>query len=249
MCWRIATNIACRSFPRGGGTSLAGQVINRAVVIDCSPHCRSIVSVDPPARRAVVEPGVVLDQLNAELAPHGLMFGPDVATSTHATLGGMIGNNSAGARSILFGRTVDNIAALDVAMADGSVVTLDEGAAERDPRIRALTDQVLGVVRRLEREIDARFPRTRRRVNGYNLDMLLQQMRASTPGSYDRVNLAHMIVGSEGTLGAVMNATLDLVAAPQRRGLAVLSFNGVKRRAGGGGGHPGDGSGGRRTCR
>ncbi len=144
--------------PRGGGTALAGQSVNRAVVLDFSRHCTAVRDLDPAAATATVEPGVVLDQLNRAAAPHGLMFGPDVATSTHATLGGMIGNNSAGAHSILYGRTVEHLAALDVALADGTRLTLDEGAAERDEQVAALARGVADIVRPLAAEIRARLP-------------------------------------------------------------------------------------------
>src|SRR5262245_25830548 len=114
--------------PRGGGTSLAGQAVNRAIIIDFTVHCRNIIDVDPIQRTARVQPGVVLDDLNAVLAPHGLMFGPDVATSAHANIGGMIGNNSAGAHSILYGRTVEHLCAVDVLLADGANLRLEEQA-------------------------------------------------------------------------------------------------------------------------
>lgn len=213
--------------PRGGGTSLAGQCVNDAVVIDFSAHCRELLSVDVVGMTARVEPGIVLDQLNTALAADGLMFGPDVATSSHANIGGMIGNNSAGAHSILFGRTVENLIAVDVMLADGSRVTLDEGAAARDPRIADITQRVANVILPREREIEARFPKTIRHVDGYNLDLILQQLKASTPGAFDRVNLAHLVCGSEGTLAVTLGATLSLVPAPKRRGLAIVSFTGV----------------------
>jgi hypothetical protein len=210
--------------PRGGGTSLAGQCVNRAVVLDASRHLDRIVAVDEAARTAVVEPGVVLDRLNAELAPRGLMFGPDVATSSHACLGGMIGNNSAGARSILFGRTVEQVRGLTVALADGTVLRLEEGAAGRDGRVRELTEQVAAVVLPLADEIDRRFPTIIRHVDGYNLDLVLAQLRASGDGSLDRVNLASLLCGSEGTLAVTLEAELALAAAPAARGLGIVAF-------------------------
>lgn len=213
--------------PRGGGTSLAGQCVNDAVVIDFSAHCRRLIEIDLISNRATVEPGIVLDQLNASLTQHGVMFGPDVATSSHANLGGMIGNNSAGAHSILYGRTVDNLIALDVQLADGSTVRLDEGAAARDPRVGELTQRVANVILPREREIEARFPKTIRHVDGYNLDLIAKHLRASTPGTFDRVNLAHLVCGSEGTLAVTLGATLKLVPTPKVRGLAIASFAGV----------------------
>jgi FAD/FMN-containing dehydrogenase/Fe-S oxidoreductase len=213
--------------PRGAGTGLAGQTVNTALVIDFSPHCTDLLAVDPAARTARVQPGIVLDHLNGALAGHGLMFGPDVATSTHATLGGMIGNNSAGAHSVLYGRTVEHLRGLDVVLADGQAVRLEEGAAAGDARVRDLTERVLAIVDDVAPEIDGRFPRTQRRVNGYNLDLLLAQQRASTPGTSDRVNLAHLLCGAEGTLGVTVEAELDLVPVPSRKGLAIVTFPSV----------------------
>ncbi|HMN94986.1 MAG TPA: FAD-linked oxidase C-terminal domain-containing protein [Phycisphaerales bacterium] len=213
--------------PRGGGTALAGQSVNVAVVLDLSAHCRRIRSIDASARRAVVEPGVVLDQLNAAAAPHGLMFGPDVATSSHATLGGMIGNNSAGAWSLRYGRTVEHLRRVDVLLADGAELRLEEGASQRDPRVRAISERVAEEVRGLAPEIRRRYPRIRRHVDGYNLDILLDQIERSTPGTLDRVNLAHLICGSEGTLATIVEAEVDLVPRPAARGLAVVAYPSV----------------------
>ena len=213
--------------PRGGGTSLAGQTVNRAVVIDFSQHCRGILEIDSAGRGARVEPGVILEQLNLALAQHGLMFGPDVATSSHANIGGMIGNNSAGAHSILYGRTVEHLLGLDVLLADGTPLRLEQGASERDPRIADLTRRIVEIVLPIEQENDARFPKTIRHVDGYNLDLILRQIRESTPGTFDRVNLAHLVCGSEGTLAITAAAHLNLVPAPQHIGLAIIAFAGV----------------------
>lgn len=221
---RIAARHGLSLLPRGGGTSLAGQTVNRSLVIDCSAYCRGIADIDAEARTARVEPGVVLDQLNASLAPRGLAFGPDVATSTHATLGGMIGNNSAGARSILHGRTVEHLIGLDAILADGTRVRLEEGAAARDERVHDLTRRVVEVVTPLATRIRARFPRIVRHVDGYNFDLLLDQIERSSPGGFDRVNLAHLVCGSEGTLAITREATLNLVPLPRARGLAIASY-------------------------
>jgi len=210
--------------PRGGGTALAGQTVNRAVVIDFSKHCRGIESIDASARRAIVQPGVVLDQLNTALAPHGLMFGPDVATSSHATIGGMVGNNSAGANSILYGRTVENLVALQVALPDGRVTWLREGGAVDDPIQADLAARLWTIIEPIASIVDARTPTILRHVDGYNLDLFLKQVRASTHGTFDRVNLAHIVCGAEGTLCTVLRAELSLVPRPAHRGLAILSF-------------------------
>ncbi|MDY7108039.1 MAG: FAD-linked oxidase C-terminal domain-containing protein [Planctomycetota bacterium] len=213
--------------PRGGGTSLAGQAVNNTIVIDFSPYCDRLVEVDAKRRRARVQPGLVLDELNAAVSAEALMFGPDVATSAHATLGGMIGNNSAGARSILYGRTAEHIQAMDVLLADGRRLRFEEGAAQRDEQVAQLTRRVAEVVRSLADEIERRYPRTMRRVNGYNLDLILAQLRSSTPGTFDRVNLAHLFCGAEGTLGVMTEATVSLVETPRRKGLAIVAFRDV----------------------
>ena len=214
--------------PRGSGTALAGQSVNEAVVVDFSQHCRAILSVDVARRRAVVEPGVTLDPLYEALSAHGLMFGPDVATSSHATIGGMIGNNSAGAHSILYGRTVENLVALEVAFADGTVHRLEEGSCDRDPAQRALAERLAAIVRPIAGEIRARFPRILRHVDGYSLDLLLDQLERSTPGTFDRVNLAHLVCGGEGTLATTLRAELALVPKPKERGLAIIGFETVR---------------------
>ena len=210
--------------PRGGGTSLNGQTVNAAVVVDLGAHCRRVVSVDAAGRRAWVEPGVVIERLNMDLAPLGLMFAPDPATSSHNAVGGAIGNNSAGMRSIMFGRTVENLHALDVVLADGSVHRLAEGACERDPAQRRIAERMRDVVLPLREEIRARFPRILRHVDGYNLDLFLDQLERSTPGTFDRVNLAHLVCGSEGTLCTVVGAEVKLVPTPKAKGLAIMGF-------------------------
>ena len=194
--------------PRGGGTSLAGQAVARAVVIDLSVSCGRLLALEAGARSATVEPGLVLDRLNEAAASCGLRFGPDVATSAQATLGGMIGNNSAGAHSILYGRTVEHLDGVDVLLADGTLLTLARGAADTDRRVAALTRRVADVVWPLATEIRSRYPKTTRRVNGYNLDLVLDQLERSRPGGFDQVNLAHLLCGAEGTLGLVTGARL-----------------------------------------
>jgi len=213
--------------PRGGGTSLAGQCVNEALVVDASKYLREVIEVDEAGQTCRVQPGVVLDQLNAHLSQFGLMFGPDVATSAHATIGGMIGNNSAGARSILYGRTVENIRAIECALADGRVLTFHAGAADDDRAVAGLTREVVRIVRTVEDDIRTRYPKTVRNSAGYLLDGILKQIDASRAGTFDRVNLAHLLCGSEGTLAVTLEATLDLVSAPRNRGLAIVSFPSV----------------------
>ena len=213
--------------PRGGGTSLAGQCVNEALVVDASKFLRDVIDVDVVNKTCRVQPGVVLDQLNAHLSQYGLMFGPDVATSAHATIGGMIGNNSAGARSILYGRTVENVAAVECALADGRVLTFDEGASERSEDVAALTREVARIVRSVQDDIRAGYPKTVRNSGGYLLDTVLKETLASSQGSLDRVNLARLLCGSEGTLAVTLEATLNLVPAPKEKGLAIVSFPSV----------------------
>ena len=208
--------------PRGGGTSLAGQTVNRAIVLDFSPYCHRVVSIDAERMEAVVEPGVVLDELNGAAAAHGLMFGPDVATSTHATLGGMIGNNSAGAHSILYGRTVEHLVGVDCLLADGTRVTFDDHAAERDERVAALSRGVVEIVEPLAEEIRRRYPTTTRRVNGYNLDLMLDQIERGRG-----LNLASLVCGSEGTLAVTLGAVVGLVPVPARKALAIVAASGL----------------------
>ncbi len=216
--------------PRGGGTSLAGQCTNRAVVIDFSNRCNRHEAVDIAQRRVRVEPGITVDDLNDSIASTGLFFAADPATSRHANIGGCIGNNAAGARSIRYGRTSENLLAVDVALADGRRVRLDEGAWSRDPVARELTEKVVDVVRRYEPLIRERFPKTLRRNAGYGLDMILQQLDAAAaagrdPSDLSTINLAKLIAGSEGTLAVTLGAELKLEPKPRVKGLAVLGFS------------------------
>jgi FAD/FMN-containing dehydrogenase/Fe-S oxidoreductase len=189
---------------RSGGTSLAGQALGRGLVVDCS--ALSAVAVDPDARTARVGPGLVLDALNAAAAVHGLTFGPDVATANRATLGGMIANNSAGARSVVHGLTADHVLALDVVLADGTRATLRRGGPV-PPALAAL--RPLGEV--------GGFPALRRRVSGYNVDAL-------AGGAPDWPRL---LVGSEGTLAVTLAAEVALVALPPARALALVAYPSV----------------------
>jgi FAD/FMN-containing dehydrogenase/Fe-S oxidoreductase len=227
--------------PRGGGTSLAGQCTNRGVVIDFSPTCRAVLEVDAARATCRVEPGITIDDLNDHLRGLGgpaaeLFFAPDPATSRQACIGGCIGNNAAGARSILFGRTSENVLAIDAALADGARVTFDGSAAARHPRALALTREVCRVVADHAGLIRERFPRTIRRNAGYGLDMILAQLEGLglvglTPGAaipeamLHRVSLAPLLCGSEGTLAVTLGATLRLRRRPGAKGLAVLGFS------------------------
>jgi FAD/FMN-containing dehydrogenase/Fe-S oxidoreductase len=222
---QIAMESRMPIIPRGGGTSLSGQSIGPGLIIDCSKYLNRIVNIDPVTRRAVVQPGVVLDQLNRFLAPYGLAFGPDVATASRANLGGMIGNNSAGVRSIWYGKTIDHIRKLTVILSDGNKAELAPvGPLEWDRRAEqpTLEGRIYREVRRIvsthRTEIERRFPKILRRVSGYNLDALARGSQS----------LSDLIVGSEGTLAIITEAEIDLIAKPRCRGLLVPQFQSLK---------------------
>jgi FAD/FMN-containing dehydrogenase/Fe-S oxidoreductase len=209
--------------PRGGGTSQAGQAIGAGLVLDTSKYLNRIAAIDPDRRIARVQPGVVLDELNAALLPHRLRFAPDVSSSSRATLGGMMANNSSGARSILYGKTIDHVREQDVALADGAIARFGAVApvdAERAATGTGIEADVYRSLPALARanagEIDRRFPKVLRRVGGYNLDQFLDP---AAP-----VDLTKIMVGSEGTLGFVVEATVALVPLPAAKGLVTLEF-------------------------
>ena len=210
---------------RGGGTALAGQACNAAMVLDFSKYMNSIRHIDAKRGLAVVEPGVVQAQLNAAVAPEGLFFAPDPSTKDRCTIGGMIGNNSCGAHSAAHGKTVDNVEALDVALYDGTRLALGAGgegeifaAAVRGGREGEIYTATRALAERSADEIRRRYPKIPRRVSGYNLDELLPERGH---------NLARALVGSEGTLGVTLAATLRLVPRPRRLALVVLGFDDV----------------------
>lgn len=206
---------------RGGGTSQAGQCIGAGVILDCSKHFGRILEINAAEGWARVEPGCVLDDLNRAAAPHGLHFAPDISTASRATIGGMIANNSSGTHSVIHGKTVDHVLELKVALADGSVIqagplattALEERCARQDRE-----GECYRAVQRLAHEnageIEARFPKILRRVGGYNLDLMLRP----------DVNLAHLFVGSEGTLGIVVEAKLRLLPLPAAKAVLVVQF-------------------------
>ncbi|MGZ3695310.1 MAG: FAD-binding oxidoreductase [Bdellovibrionota bacterium] len=232
VCPRSAVDVAmtmhlCRThsapiLSRGGGTSLAGQCCNTAVVMDMSRHFNKLLSLDPEKRLARVQPGIVLDRLREAAEMHDLTFGPDPATHSRCTLGGMIGNNSCGVHSIMSGRTVDNVRSLKVLTYDG--VELDVGAtsAEELATILSAGGRKAEIYRRLDQlqrkyadQIRKRFPNIPRRVSGYNLDELLPE---------NGFNVARALVGTEGTCVTILEATLDLIKSPQKRALLVIGF-------------------------
>jgi FAD/FMN-containing dehydrogenase/Fe-S oxidoreductase len=231
---RLAAELGVPILPRGGATSLSGQTVGPAVVLDLSKHLTRIGIVDRDRLCVRVEPGVVLDRLNAHLKPLGLMFGPDVSTSDRATLGGMIGNNSAGARSLRYGKTVDHVRRLEVVLADGTATTLGP-LDERELATVCRRDDAVGRVHRVVRDTVAahegairdRFPHILRRVSGYNLDEFVPGLPVRPvdwPVEPFAFNLARLVVGSEGTLAVVTAAELKVVPMPPAQGLVVLSF-------------------------
>jgi len=222
---RAVAGLGLPILPRGGGTSLAGQCVNEAVVLDLSAFCRGVSAIDPAARRCRAEAGVTIEALNATLKPTGLFFAPDPATVRQATVGGCIGNNAAGSRSIRYGRTSESVAGVEVCLADGRRVKFEAGAGSRDPVAAELARAVARVVSEHAGPIRARFPRTRRRNAGYGLDMILDQLE--TGASPGELNLAPLICGSEGTLAVTLVADLLLYPIPACTGLAVASFPSV----------------------
>lgn len=231
---RLAADEGIPVLPRGGATSLSGQVVGPAVVIDFSKYLDRIGLVDRDRMTVRVEPGAVLDRLNAHLRPLGLMFGPDVSTSDRATLGGMIGNNSAGARSLRYGKVVDHVRSLDVVLHDGTATTFGplspeelEGVCRRDDLVGRVHRAVRDEVAEHRSAIAARFPHILRRVSGYNLDEFVPGLAVRAEGWKDEpwaFNLARLIVGSEGTLAVVTGAELKVMPLPVAQGLVVLSF-------------------------
>lgn len=193
---------------RGGGTSIAGQATGTGVVLDFTRHMNRLVALDPGARTAVVQPGLVLDRLQEAAAPHGLRFGPDPSTHSRCTLGGMIGNNSCGSHSVAWGTTADGVRELEVVTARGGRLRLGQGWAGAPDGLRALVDGELARLR-------TGFPELPRRISGYALDALLPENGA---------DVARSFCGSEGTLGVLTEAVVRLVEAPRARVLAVLGY-------------------------
>ncbi|MDX1409887.1 MAG: FAD-binding oxidoreductase, partial [Saprospiraceae bacterium] len=201
--------------PRGGATSLAGQAVGEAIILDFTRHMHRVLEYDPVGRWIRVQPGITRDEVNAHVRDHNLEFAPDPATSSRATIGGMIANNSSGTKSVLYGKTIDHVLDLTVLLADGSVITVGPlpGAqiATADPRLAQLHE----LVQFHRDEIVTRYPKTMRRVSGYPLDELLED---------DPWHPHKVFIGSEGTLGIILEARLNLVPLPRCKGVAVVQF-------------------------
>ncbi len=211
--------------PRGGGTSLGGQAVGQGMVIDFSKYMSRILELNVEERWVRVQPGVVLDELNAELAQHGLLFAPDPATSSRATIGGMMGNNSSGTKSIVYGRTCDHVLAGKVLLSDGTTLELEEltldeydrraGSESTNAREAEILRGFKKIIDDNSSEIAKQFPKVMRRVNGYNLDSFVNT---------DRWNLTNLLVGSEGTLGIFLEAKLNLEPLPKHKALCTVHF-------------------------
>jgi FAD/FMN-containing dehydrogenase/Fe-S oxidoreductase len=217
--FRIAVEEGVPVLPRGGGTSQCGQTVGAALVIDHSKHLDRIVGFDIAARTVAVQPGVVLDQLNAFLKPHGLWYPVDVSTSAQATIGGMAGNNSCGSRSIQYGNMVHNVRAIDAVLADGSEYGFAEAPGdlnrlEGPAGYKELVKKVRAIASREAEEIEHRVPKLLRRVGGYNLDRVLGEP----------FNMSHLLVGSEGTLAYSRRIHLNLAPLPKHKTLGICHF-------------------------
>ncbi|MDL5360742.1 FAD-binding and (Fe-S)-binding domain-containing protein [Halalkalicoccus sp. NIPERK01] len=219
--------------PRGGGTSLAGQSVNEAVVLDFTRYMDGVEEMDPEAKRARAEAGVYLGDLNAELAPHGLKFAPDPAWGDKSALGGAIGNNSTGAHSLKYGKTDAYVEECEVVLADGTrttfgEITLEELAERADPE-GDLEARIHAEVRRIVEEeaddVEEAYPDLKRNVSGYNLDMLIEEARAVRDGTAETINLARLLAGSEGTLAIVTEAEVSLEPIPETKAMALLTYD------------------------
>jgi FAD/FMN-containing dehydrogenase/Fe-S oxidoreductase len=217
----IAREEGASVLARGAGTSQAGQAVNSSLVVDCSKYLDHLIALDVPGRRCVVEPGIVLDELNRRLKPHGLWFPVDISTASRATIGGMVGNNACGARSLRYGNTRENVLSVDAVLADGTTAHFGSVAPDLSDLAPAspllpLARDLLQLAAREADEIEARFPKVQRRVGGYNLDSLV-------PGR-NQLNLAHILVGSEGTLAFSTRIELKLSPLLGRRVVGACHF-------------------------
>src|SRR5262250_1669063 len=208
--------------PRGGGTSLTGQTVNHAIVLDFSAHLNKVIEVNQEELWARVQPGLIQEELNQHLRPMGLLFGPDTSTANRATLGGMIGNNSGGSHSIAYGLTIEHVIELTALLADGSravfgrVTPQDFTEKMKLPGMEGeIYRQVARIKNNYREEILARYPKYWRRVCGYNLNELVNNQP---------LNLARLIVGSEGTLLNVVEAKVRVVRRPKKTALVILHY-------------------------
>jgi FAD/FMN-containing dehydrogenase/Fe-S oxidoreductase len=208
---------------RGGGTSQAGQAIGHGLQVDTSKYYNRILELNLAERWAIVEPGIVLDELNAQLKQHGLRFAPDISTASRATIGGMISNNSCGARSVMYGKTIDHVLELDVILSDGSQAHFKplnraelDAACEGDSLEAKCYREVRRIGRDCAAEVEKRYPKVVRSVGGYNLDEFVDDSKP--------FNMAKIIVGSEGTLAMITAAKINLVPLPKEKAVLAIEF-------------------------
>ena len=224
---------------RGAGTSQAGQTVNASLVIDCSRHLNRLLDLDVAGRCCIVEPGIVLDELNRALKRHGLWFPVDISTASRATIGGMAGNNSCGARSLRYGNTRENVLSIEAVLADGTRARFGPIAGDLSDvpaPLRPLAADLLALGRREASEVAERFPKVQRRVGGYNLDALIPGLVARpdakpestfagrAPAGCNDLNLAHLLVGSEGTLAFSTRIALKLAPLLPPRAIGACHF-------------------------
>lgn len=219
----LAHQFSITILPRGGGTSLAGQSVGRSMILDCSKYLNKTLEVNVGERWVRVQPGKVRDELNEELTKHNLHFAPDPATSSRANVGGMVGNNSSGMKSILYGKTVDHVLEARVLLADGTEMTLKKLSAQQyesieraGGRIGEIYSGFKEIVKKNREEVIHRFPKVMRRVGGYNLDEFVNT---------EDWNLAKLITGSEGTLAITLDVKLNLEPLPNHKSVCALHFN------------------------
>ena len=221
----LAAKYSVNILPRGGGTSLDGQAVNSSMIIDFSKYMNKIIEIDVEHRWVKVQPGLVLDELNAELAKNKLHFAPDPATSSRATIGGMIGNNSSGTKSIYYGITQNHVKETKVLLSDGTILNCEQLSPEKmqnllnsengNPKQVEILKRLKVIIDKNAKEIKNRYPKIMRRVQGYNLDAFIDN---------DNWNLSELIVGSEGTLGTVLEAKLNLEPLPKHKVLCCVHF-------------------------
>src|SRR3990172_9387667 len=246
----LSAKYAVPILPRGAGTSLGGQAIGEALILDCSRYLDSIIEINPDSHSAIVEPGVILSTLNRAAARHGLMFGPDPASAERATMGGVIGNNATGAHSILYGMSADHLISADVILSDGSLQTWggishqssvisDQSAG--GSRQAAVISAALEIREKYAEAVKAHYPKSWRNSAGYRLNYFLPWppsvppqwdvsdygLSASVYRSQSAVNLAALLAGSEGTLAVMRRATVNLVPKPKHTILGVLSYESI----------------------
>ena len=239
---QIASEHSVPILPRGGGTSLAGQSVGEAIVLDMSKYMNQLLEVNVSERWVRVQPGIVLDELNHKLKPQGLMYAPDVATSSRANVGGTIGNNSAGSHSLIYGKTIDHVMSLDLVLSNADEITaspISPQALENKKQGETLEANIYRELCRIceanEAEIRKRYPRILRRVAGYNLDEFVTDAGSKEVTPYRRdgcdenhpFSLTKILVGSEGTLATTVEATVNLVPIPKLTALCVVHFESI----------------------